>query len=66
MSIMLTLNEINREAYEVLYKELGVSKTLRFLSQFSLGRGDYTHLKSELYKGKTVSDLVREIEKSKT
>ncbi len=61
MNEAITLNEINREALEVLYKELGVSKTLRFLSQFSIGKGDYTKWKNEIYKGKTVDDLVKEM-----
>jgi len=61
MNTTATLNEINREAFEVLYKELGVSKTLRFLSQYSIGKGDYTKWKNEIYKNKTVDELVKEI-----
>lgn len=61
MSTTITLNEINREAFEILYKELGISKTLRFLSQFSIGKGDYSKWKEDIYKGKTVADLIKEI-----
>ncbi len=61
MNTAITLSEINREAFEILYKELGISKTLRFLSQFGIGKGDYSKWKEEIYKGKTVNDLVKEI-----
>ena len=61
MSTTLTLNEINREALEILYKELGLTKTLRFLSQFTTGKGDYTKWKEDIYKGKSVDDLEKEI-----
>jgi len=65
MSTAITLNEINREVFEILYKELGINKTLRFLSQFSIGKGDYTEWKDSIYKGKTVDDLLIEM-KNKT
>ena len=61
MSTTLTLSEINKEALELLYNELGISKTIKFLNQFSTGRGDYTEQKELLYNGKTVQDLVNEI-----
>jgi len=34
--------EITRRATDVLFKEIGVVDTIRFLNQFSVGRGDYT------------------------
>ena len=36
------LSEITREAVTVLVRELGVSRTLRFLGQYRNGQGDYT------------------------
>ena len=36
------LSEITREAIAVLVRELGVARTLRFLGQYSTGKGDYT------------------------
>lgn len=63
MSQTITLHEINREAFDVLYKELGLVKTLRFLNQFSSGKGDYTQLKAELFTEKTVEDIVQEMRK---
>ena len=36
------VSEISRRATHILFKEMGVVDTIRFLNQFSLGRGDYT------------------------
>lgn len=65
MSTVTTLSQINKEVFNILYRELGISKTLRFLSQFSNGTGDYTEWKEEIYKGKTVSELVEEMKKQR-
>lgn len=59
--ITITINEINKEAFEVLFKELGVSKTIRFINQFSVGKGNYTKMKDDIFKGMTVDDIVSEI-----
>ena len=61
MSTTLTLNEINKEALELLYNELGISKTIKFLNQFSTGTGDYTEQKENIYNDKTVQDIVDEM-----
>lgn len=39
---MRTLDEINRLATEILFRELGVVDATRFFNQFTLGQGDYT------------------------
>ena len=36
------ISEINRQATNILFKEMGVVETIRFLNQFSVGRGNYT------------------------
>jgi len=36
------LAEITNRATGILYKELGVVETIRFMSQFSAGQGNYT------------------------
>lgn len=53
--------KIEAEAFEVLFKELGVSKTIRFINQFSVGKGNYTEMKDDIFKGMTVDDIVSEI-----
>ena len=58
-------SEITTEAIELLFREMGVAKTLRFLSQVSGGRGDYTKERQEREDPRTVDDIVAEIEKSR-
>ena len=61
MSIVTTANEINKEAFDVLFKELGVSRTIRFINQYSIGKGNYVEMKDNIFKGMTVEDIVSEI-----
>lgn len=61
MSIVTTANEINKEAFEVLFKELGVSRTIRFINQYSIGKGNYIEMKDKIFNGMTVEDIVSEI-----
>ncbi len=56
-------SKITAEAIELLFRELGVAKTLRFLSQVSGGLGDYTKERQEKPENRTVADIVTEIEK---
>ncbi len=57
--------ELTEEAIEILCREMGVVKTIRFLQQFSNGYGDYTKERENLFKDLTVADVVAEIEKSR-
>ena len=57
--------ELTEEAIEILCREMGVVRTIRFLQQFSNGRGDYTKERENLFKDLTVADIVAEIEKSR-
>ena len=36
------ISEISRRATHILFKEMGVVDTIRFLNQFSIGQGAYT------------------------
>ena len=56
-----TLDQINKEAVETLYRELGVSRTIRFLRQYRLGKGNYVEIKREVFSNKTVEDITGEI-----
>ena len=42
MSIEILLGELNQQATTILAREIGIADTLRSLSQFSNGSGDYT------------------------
>lgn len=55
---MKPLVQINQDAMQILYKELGLVNTLRFLRQFSNGYGDFVKEREELFKGMSIDDIV--------
>jgi len=57
------LIEINQHALRLLYRELGVVNAVRFLRQFTAGFGDYTKERYALFAGKTLPEIIAEIEK---
>ncbi|MEO8357820.1 MAG: hypothetical protein ABI621_18085 [Chloroflexota bacterium] len=57
------LIEINQQAINLLYKELGVVDAVRFLKQFTQGYGNYTQERVSLFANKSLEDIVNEIEK---
>jgi len=57
------LVEINQQAINLLYKELGVVDAVRFLKQFTQGYGNYTQEREVLFANKSLDDIVGEIEK---
>ncbi|MFN3763664.1 MAG: hypothetical protein ACK4WK_10770 [Anaerolineae bacterium] len=56
------LVEINQRAIPLLYRELGVVDAVRFLKQFTSGLGDYTREREALFAGRTLEQIVSEIE----
>lgn len=61
----LPLAEITRAAIQVLCRELGVSNTARFLNQYSLGYGNYTVDRADLFGDMTVDHIAAEIYRSR-
>jgi hypothetical protein len=61
-----SLAEVTQEAVRLLYKEIGIVNTVRFLSQFTTGYGNYTKEREELFADKTLDDLIDEVRRSKT
>jgi hypothetical protein len=59
------LTEISTEAIRVLCKEIGVANTIRFLSQFTAGYGNYTEEREHLFANMTVNDIVSAIQKAR-
>lgn len=57
------LVEINQQAINLLYKELGVVDAVRFLKQFTQGYGNYTQEREAIFANKSLEDIVAEIEK---
>ncbi len=56
------LVEINRRAILLLYRELGIVDAVRFLKQFTPGLGDYTQEREVLFAGKSLQQIMDEIE----
>ena len=61
----LPLAEITKEALQVLYKEIGVVNTIRFVNQFTTGYGDYTEERKILFADMTLDYLLTEMSKTK-
>ena len=57
------LIEVNQQAINLLYKELGVVDAVRFLKQFTQGYGNYTQEREVIFANKSLDDIVSEIEK---
>ena len=55
------LNQITHEAIQVLYQEIGVVNTIRFLNKFTLGYGDYTAERDALFADLTLDDILTAI-----
>lgn len=60
---MRPLAEVTQEALKVLYKEIGVANTVRFLNQFTTGYGNYTEERDQLFEDMTFDEMVSEIKK---
>ncbi|MBI5193405.1 MAG: hypothetical protein HZA08_08205 [Nitrospirae bacterium] len=59
----LTGSVLREAGWNTLVKNLGILNATRFILQYESGYGDYTEIRKEIFKGKTVNDLCREIEK---
>ena len=57
------LSEITKEALEVLSKEIGIANTIRFINQFTMGYGDYTQEREQIFKDMTLDEILNEIKK---
>ena len=49
--------------WNALVKSIGLINATRFILQYESGYGAYTQIKKGLFKGKSVTDICREIEK---
>lgn len=59
------ISEISRRAAHILFKEMGVVDTIRFLNQFSVGRGDYTKERDNWLGKISMDDAVAQIKAEK-
>ncbi len=60
-----TISEINRRATRILFKEMGVVDTIRFLNQFSIGQGDYTKERKRWLADLSLDEAISEIKAGK-
>lgn len=58
---MATPAEVRRAGWEALREKLGPAVALRFMLDYEKGEGDYTELRREIFKGKSVKDIVNEM-----
>ncbi len=61
MTTIQPMHQINSRATQLLIRHMGIADTLRFLSQFRAGSGDYTAERKRLFEGMTVRQLAEEI-----
>ncbi len=57
------LAEITQSAIHLLCREMGVVSTARFLNQFSVGYGNYTEERDQLFSHLTVDEIAGEIKR---
>jgi len=55
------LTEITQEALRLLFHELGLVNTVRFLNQFTAGYGNYTEERRIITEDRTLDELLAEI-----
>jgi len=53
--------EITQEALRLLYRELGLVNTLRFLNQFTTGFGNYTEERRALTENQTLDEVLADL-----
>ena len=61
----MTLEQVRLTGLRALSRDLGPVGLVRFLQQFEMGDGDYTAERHRWLGGRTVQDLVQEIERQR-
>ena len=57
------LVEVTQTALRLLYREIGIVNTVRFINQFTIGYGDYTQEREQLFADMTLDDIVSAIKR---
>jgi hypothetical protein len=60
-AVIRPIAEVDRQAREILTRDLGVVDTLRFLGQFRAGSGDYTAERGTWLDDLSLDTIVSEI-----
>lgn len=59
------LAEITHEALALLCQRLGVANTIRFMNQFTVGYGDYTQERREIFGQMSLDEIKAEMEQAR-
>lgn len=59
------LAEITQEAVKILFQNLGIVNTVRFINQFTIGYGNYTEEREALFGDKSLDEMISEIKQSR-
>jgi hypothetical protein len=57
------LSDLTKQAIDVLTKEMGIVDTVRFLTQFTAGYGNYTEERDALFKDVTLDEILAAMKK---
>jgi hypothetical protein len=57
--------DVVSDAIHILTSRIGLADTARFINYFSVGYGNYTEERKQLFANYTVDDIVEEIKKYK-
>jgi hypothetical protein len=57
--------EVRRAGWVALREKLGPASALRFMLDYERGEGDYTELRRGIFKGKSVQDIVNDMNQEK-
>jgi hypothetical protein len=60
------LHEITQHAIDLLSKEMGIVDTVRFLTQFTTGYGNYTEERDALFQDLTLDDILTTMKKARS
>ena len=61
----IPMAELTSSTIKLLCREIGVVNTARFLSEFTIGYGNYTEERKEILGHLTVDEIVTEIQKKR-
>lgn len=60
------LAEITQTVIRLLCREIGLVDTMRFVGQFTVGYGNYTEERDDLFGDMTLDDIISEIKHRRT
>lgn len=62
---MRPLNEVTEQAIVLLSREMGIADTVRFISQFISGFGNYTEERDTLFGDMSLDEILRQVKDSR-